>query len=218
MNKGDIMLEVKKIEIESNGITSEHVLYFHENAKKLVTIFPGGGNDCKRPVLFYLTDYFARNNYDVLCISYTNLVQQDLSVLEKIDLIASAIYNTIMKSKEIKKYDEYIFISNSFGNIVSNTIKDKYEMDVKNSIYISPTAYALKSIQKYPGCIVSSTEDEYLTKEDASKLLTFSNSEILIFEGGNHALECDDTIRTIEFCKDAVEKVIQYVEGTTNDK
>lgn len=210
------MLKVKKIEAESNGMTSEHVLYFNENAKKLVTIFPGGGNDCKRPVLFYLTDYFARNNYDVLCISYTNLAQNDLSALEKIDVIACAIHDVIMKSKEIKKYDEHIFVSNSYGNIISNTIKDKYEMNVEKSIYISPTAYALKSIKKYPGFIISSTEDEYLTKEDASNLLTFSNSKILIFEGGNHTLECDDTIKSIEFCKNAVEKVINYVEGTTN--
>jgi hypothetical protein len=186
-------------------------LYFNEDAKTLVTIFPGGGNDCKRPALFFLTDYFARNNYDVLCISYTNLYEENVSTEEQMNTLNSAIYEAISGNKEIKQYDEHIFVSNSFGNIVQNEIKEKYNVDVKKSIYIAPTAQALDLIKKYPGLIISATEDSYLTKDDLSKLLTFDESEILIFEGGNHGLECDDTLETMDFCKKVVAKAIDFV-------
>ena len=205
------MIKRKDINIEINGKVSEHVLYSSEKSTSLVVVIPGGNNNSLTPFLYYLRDYFIHKNYDLLRISYNNLAEREDSDEEKMNTIAFAVHKAIVNNEESKTYNNYLFVSRSIGNVVANKIKTDYKVNVSKSIYISPISEALEDIQKYPGLIISATNDEYFKKEDIEELLTSPNQEVLIFENGNHHLECDDTLETIDFCKNAVSKVIEFV-------
>ncbi len=206
------MIELKKIEIEMNSMTSEHNLYFNKNADKLVVIFPGGSSNCNIPILYYLTDYFIRNNYNVLCVSYNNLSVRTDPYETQLEMIVYAIKEAISQSEKDIKYSEYLNVSFSFGNIVSNELKDTFGMCFRKSIYISPTADALEKIKKHPGLVISATEDEYMKKDDLEKLLSFTDCKTIVFEGGDHGLRCADTLESIEFCKSAISNILVYID------
>lgn len=207
------MIKIEELKIITNERVSEHILYSIEGATKLVVLFPGGNSNTSRPLFHYLIDYFVRNNHDVLALSYKNLPEGHDTFEEKIRAIIEAAYKAIMVNHDTKPYDEYIFVSRSVGNVMANRTKIDYNIDVAKSIYVSPIPEALDNIEKYPGLLITATEDEYLNEENFKKIETFSEHEIIIFEGGDHGLECDNTLESIDFCKKCVSRIIDFVNN-----
>ncbi len=203
------MSKISLIEIESNGQKSEHVFLENEGSKSLVVFFPGGNNSCERPIFHYLTRFFIDENKDVICISYKNITKREDSYEEKINSLTSGINEAILKTNKI--YSDIIFISRSFGNIVSCELKKRYSINVFKSIYISPTSPALKFFDEYPGFIITSTNDEYLTKDEINELSKLGDERLLILNEGNHSLETKNIYDTMNFGNIAVSKIIDYI-------
>jgi len=206
------MIKRDVIAIEKNGAKSEHVFYSSEEFNNLVLIFPGGNSDTTGPIFYYLSDYFLRNGYDVLCLSYRGLTEQEETYDVKMERITLGIHLAISQVKELKTYAKTLFVSRSFGNIISTQVKLKYNYDVDKDIYISPIPQALEEIKKNPGLIITSNHDEYLEEKHMNEILSYQNHELIVFKDGDHSLECDDTLKTIEFCKNAISKSIDFIE------
>lgn len=206
------MIKREVIDIEKNGKVSEHVFYSSEESKNLALFFPGGSSNTTGPMFYYLRDYFLRKGYDVLCLSYKGLTEQGETYDEQMSRIKLAIHQAILFTNESKTYNTTVFASRSFGNVVSNSVRVDFETEVDKCIYISPTAPALENIEKYPGLIISSNHDEYLEEKHMKEVLSYPNHEVLIFKDGDHSLECDDTIKSMEFGIVAIAKAIEYIE------
>ncbi|XMB72966.1 hypothetical protein RJI07_03405 [Mycoplasmatota bacterium WC30] len=206
------MITASLIDIEINEKKANHVLYgTTSDAKSLVVIFPGGNNSCDRPILHYLRKHFLDQNFDVLCISYTNLVDETDPTEKQLDEIAFAINQAIMLVEKKKKYEKRIFITRSAGNIISAEMKIKYSYVVDKCVYMSPTSDALKYIDDYPGFIVSSTKDGYLTSDDITKLSKLSSDKAIMLKDGDHGLETTNILETIDFHKKVVSKIIEFI-------
>jgi len=206
------MSKVSLIEVEIDKRKSNHMFYSNEDSNCLVVVFPGGNNSCDRPILHYLRKYFLDKNCDVLCISYMNLVERKDPYDEKLEKLIFGINSAILKIEKEKQYPDKIFVSRSFGNIVSSELKIKHFMDIKKSIYISPTSPAIKYINEHPGFIVTSSNDEYLTNDEITELRKLETDQILIFENGYHGLETNDISETMDFHRSAVRKIISFLE------
>ena len=195
------MITATEIEIELNEMKSNHVLYANEESKSLAVIFPGGNNSCDRPLLHYLRKMLLVQGHDVLCLSYTNLFVRKDTGDEKLEKGVFAINKAIEKVKTEKHYENTIFVSRSYGNVISCELKDKQEINIRKSVYISPTSEALTYIKRYPGFIVSGTKDEYLTSDYIIELSQSTDDNVLVFQNGPHSLETDNIVDTIDFCK-----------------
>ena len=206
------MIKRDVIAIEKNGTKSEHVFYSDEESNNLVLFFPGGSSNTTGPFFYYLRDYFLRNGYDVLCLSYKGLTKQEETYDVKMEKITTGAHLAILQVKELKKYAKTLFVSRSFGNVISTTIKLNYNYDIDKDIYISPIPQALEEIKKNPGLIITSEHDEYLEKEHMNDILSYQNQEVIVFKEGDHSLECDDTLKTMEFCINAISKSIDFIE------
>lgn len=205
------MIKREVIGIEYDGALSQHVFYSNEAATNLVLFFPGGSSNTSGPIFYYLRDYLLRHGYDVLSLSYKGLVKQGDAYDEQMEKITKRVHQAILQVKETKAYQKTLFVSKSIGNVISNITRIKYKFDVEKSIYISPIPQALKDIKKYPGLIITSTHDEYLEKEHLEEILSYTNQEVIVFEDGDHSLECDDTLKTMDFCKKAISKMIEFI-------
>jgi len=126
--------------------------------------------------------------------------------------VISAVYEAIKKVQEDKNYTKKVFISRSFGNIVSNEIKIKESITADKCIYIAPTDEAVKYFETYPGLIITGTKDSYLPVEQVNIIKEKYKDDVLVFENGNHSIESDDMSDTLDFCKKAVLKIIDYLE------
>ncbi len=206
------MISARLIELESNEIKSNHILYFNEDSNKLAVIFPGGNNSSNRPILHYTRKVLLDMNCDVLSISYENLYTRGDSNEKQLDDIITAVKNAISEVSKDKNYISNIFIARSFGNIVSNELKIKYSLDVEKNIYIAPTKDALKYFNDFPGLIITGTQDDYMPENDFKVLIEKHNKNILVFENGGHALESNDIVETIDFCKLAVTSIKAFVQ------
>lgn len=206
------MITATKIEIEYNKKTSEHTFYSQPESKGLVVIFPGGGNSCDRPILHYSRKYLLYNGCDVLCISYTNIIDEEGSNEQKIENIVIEVSKAIKEVEKGKSYTNKIFISSSFGNIVSNELKIRKSFKNDKSIYLSPTAQAVKYFEMFPGFIITGTNDEYLPQEEIDKLVKKYKDTILVFENGTHSLENANVQDSLDFCKTAVTTILDYLD------
>ncbi len=206
------MIKRDVIAIEKNGAKSEHVYYSSEEANNLVVFFPGGNSNTTGPIFYYLRDYLLRNGYDVFSLSYKGLTERGDTYDVQMEKIILGVHQAISHVKELKSYDKTLFVSRSFGNTVSTTVKLNYNYDVDKDIYISPTPGALEEIKKNPGLIITSNHDEYLEKEHMDAILSYQNHEVIVFEDGDHSLECDDTLKTMEFCTEAISKSIDFFQ------
>lgn len=205
------MFKREVIKIEKNEKVSEHVFYSGEEAKGLVLFFPGGSSNTSGPYFYYLRDFLLRDGYDVLSLSYKAIVTKGDSYDVQVEKISTVIELVLENVQKTKTYDKKILASRSFGNIMSGIIREKYDIDIYKSIYISPIPDAFKYIKKYPGLILTSNHDEYLKDDTLNELKALPNQEILVFKEGDHSLECDDTVKSIDFLKNAINKVIEFV-------
>lgn len=207
------MIKREEIKIELYGKTSEHVLSSNVTAKKLAVLFPGAGSNTRAPFFYYSRYYFLRAGYDVLALSYKNIIDKDDSVDEQLSKITHSVNEAIMISQETKTYEEYVFVSRSIGNLIADRTRTNYKYNDVISIYASPTSQALADIEKYPGLIITSTDDETLNEGDLEKIKSFTEHEVIVFEGGDHRIECFDTLKTIDYCNKAIAKTIEYIQS-----
>ncbi|MBU0997625.1 MAG: hypothetical protein KKE16_06260 [Firmicutes bacterium] len=206
-----MMISASYVKITKYDLTSNHIHYQTDDATKLVVIFPGGGNSCDRPVLTFLRKYYLDHQTDVLCISYTNTYLEDDPNDVAMKKITNAINEAILKVHESKDYEKTYYICESFGNIVSNAIKMEYPNMVAKSAYISPTIEGLEYISKYPGLIITSTNDEYLDEPTIKELKSRPKDNMLIIEDAGHSLMVDDVFESIDIVKVAVKRIIDYL-------
>jgi len=206
------MVYASYIKITNNDLTSNHIHIKTDDAKKLVVIFPGGGNSCERPVLNFLRKYYLDHQTDVLCISYTNIYLPDDEEDVLIAQISKGISEAILKAKEHRDYEETYYICESFGNIVSNIVKMDHPDLIAKSAYISPTIDGLDYISKFPGLIITGTKDNYLDEPTIKELLSRPKDNLLILEGVDHSLMVDDVFESIDLVKVAVKRIIDYLK------
>ncbi|AIO19066.1 Alpha/beta hydrolase family protein [Candidatus Izimaplasma bacterium HR1] len=207
------MIKREEIKIELYGKTSEHIFSSNVTAHKLAVLFPGAGSNTRAPFFYYSRYYFLRAGYDVLALSYRNIVDSDDSSDEQIRKLTHSVHKAIKSVKELKKYKEYVFEARSIGNLIADQTRTNYKYEDVISIYASPTSQALKRIEKYPGLVITSTDDETLKEGDLETIKSFSKHEVIVFEGGDHRIECFDTLETIENCKQAIAKTMEYIES-----
>jgi len=135
------------------------------------------------------------------------LFTKGTSAEQQLDDILSGINSVFTQIELAKRYEKKIVISISFGNEVSGELRSRTSIKVEKSIYISPISDSLQYLRKFPGFVISSTNDEYLTSDDMIELGKLGNDEVLIFKDASHSLESDSVIDTIDFIKNAVIKI-----------
>ena len=94
-------------------------------------------------------------------------------------MIRTKIYWIKEQIEKDKNFTRKIFISRSFGNIVSNELKIRKSINSDKNVYISPTADAVKYFDKFPGLIITATNDEYLPDEKINELVKKYESNII---------------------------------------
>lgn len=197
---------------EQLGIETQHVFYSNEKSSKLALFFPGGSSNTTGPIFYYLRDYLIRNGYDVLYLSYKGLVEQGETYGVQMNKITTAANKVVSYLNGKKDYESTICISRSIGNVISSKTIETYGFSISKFIYISPTEEALSDIKMNPGVLITSGNDEYLSESLINECLSYQNLQVLVFKEGDHSLECDDTLKSMEFCIEAVSIAIEYIK------
>lgn len=206
------MNSILKIEHKIDDKKTEHVFYSNNDSKNLVVFFPGGGSNLDRPLLNNLRDYFLKNSYDVLNISYINVFKREEAYEVKVEKLLFWINEAIKTVSVGKQYDKMSFVTRSFGTLLSSQLRVKYSLEINKIVYISPIKETVEYFEDFPGYIVTASNDEYLTSENITFLSNQINENIIIFKDGTHNLETEDETETNNFYKQAYKNIINFIQ------
>ena len=110
-------------------------------------------------------------------------------------------------------YDEVLFVSKSIGTIIAASYAKKYELSRVRHILYTPLAQTFLFAPDY-GIAFIGTADPWSDTEEILRLSEANHIPVTVYEGCNHSLECDDTLKNIENLRDIMQKTMDFCGET----
>ncbi len=157
--------------------------------RKLMVLFPGRRYSTDKPLLYYAGMIFASRGYDVIRLSYDDLI------LAEPDADIPTLINKAMPMVEKKlsdvnfdAYSDIVFISKSMGCALAGEYEKKYKLKVRQ-LYLTPVAESLKYMSRGRCMVVAGKEDYILTSKRLRIYCVEQDIPLKQFEDVGHSLE-----------------------------
>lgn len=199
-------IEVKKFEKTNYEITVSH--FKQENPEGVLIVFPGAGYSCMGPCLYYPSNLFLENNYEVLNLEYDFRVNRlkdnsKESYSNYFDFIFSCL-------SELELPEKKIALCKSIGTriVASNKLNDLFS----EIIWLTPAIkdeFVFEEIMKKANksLIVIGTADQFYA-DDKVLMMESSGARCNRVLGADHGLDIDgDTGSSIV----QMEKVVTWI-------
>lgn len=189
---------------------------------KIAVYFPGIGYHCDKPLLYYGRKIACEQGYqDYRNIHYTyhggNIRGNEEKMQEAYEALfsqAEAELTDIVWSD----YEDVLFVSKSIGTIIAVSYAKKYELKRVRHILYTPLAQTFLFAPVH-ACAFIGTADPWSSTDEVIRLAKENDIPIAVYEGCNHSLECEDTLKNIENLKDAMQKTLDFCrKGTGAEK
>ena len=184
---------------------------------KIAVYFPGIGYHCDKPLLYYSRDIAYELGYkDYRNVNYMYKAGNIRGNEEKMKEAYEALFSqTEAELADIvwSAYDDILFISKSIGTIIATSYAKKY--GIKNAKHVLYTPLA-QTYQFAPDRAIAfmGTADPWSDTDEIIRLSSANHIPLTVYEGCNHSLECDDTLKNIENLKDVMQRTMDFCKGT----
>ena len=185
---------------------------------KIAVYLPGIGYHCDKPLLYYSRHIATKLGYgNSRNVNYTYKAGNIRGNAEKMKEAYEALFlQTEAELSDIdwSEYDDILFISKSIGTIIAASYAKKYELEGARHILYTPLA------QTYlfaPCCAIAfiGTADPWSNINEITHLSSENHISLTTYEGCNHSLECDDTLKNIDVLKDVMQRTRDFIEKST---
>lgn len=183
---------------------------------KLAVYFPGIGYHCDKPLLYYSRDIAYEQGYqEYRNINYTynaGKIRGDEKKMKEAYEVLFSQAEALLADVVWDDYEEVLFVSKSIGTIIAASYAKKYGLSRARHILYTPLA---RKFQFAPGHAIAfiGTADPWSDTEEIIRLAGESHIPISVYEGCNHSLECDDTMKNIENLRDVMQKTRDFCKG-----
>ncbi len=184
--------------------------------KKIAIYFPGIGYHCDKPLLYYSRNAACELGYEnYRNMTYTYKAKNIRGNQEKMKEAYEALF--LQAESELadliwSDYDDVLFISKSVGTIIATSYAEKYSLKHIRHILYTPLAQTyLFAPQHALGFI--GTSDSWSDTAEIIQLSKTNHIPLIVYEGCNHSLECNDTSKDLENLKDIMQKTIDFCKG-----
>ena len=184
---------------------------------KIAVFFPGIGYHCDKPLLYYSRSIADKLGYEnSRNVNYTcnagNIRGNDEKMKEAYEALfsqAEAELAEIVWSE----YEDVLFISKSIGTIIATSYAKKYDLKRVRHILYTPLAQTfLFAPNNAIGFI--GTADPWSDTDEIIRLSDTNHIPLTVYDGCNHSLECDDTLKNLEILKDVMQRTMEFCKGT----
>lgn len=186
---------------------------------KIAVYFPGIGYHCDKPLLYYSRSIAHKLGYeDSRNVAYTykagNIRGNDEKMKEAYEILFSQA-EAELADIVWRNYDDVLFVSKSIGTIIAASYAEKYGLKCAKHILYTPLAQTfLFESGNAVGFI--GTADPWSDIHEITRLSQAKRIPLNIYEGCNHSLECDDTLKNIETLKDVMQKTMNFCSSLVN--
>ncbi|WMJ81651.1 alpha/beta hydrolase [Clostridium sp. MB40-C1] len=201
----------KFIELKSQwGVTLENI-YIEQNSDTLVIILPGEGYSNAKPIMYYTQKIASEIGLDVLCIDYGfQISHKGFDINTEFDIVAKESEQVLKKCLS-KNYKKIIFIGKSLGTIIQNELSKELVNYEQVHIYLTPVDKTFENITNHLCLVITGTADNKINSFNMLKIEKMKNIELVKIDGGNHRLECSDTLKSIEMLKETMKILREFI-------
>lgn len=187
---------------------------------KIAVYFPGLGYHCDKPLLYYSRDIACELGYDNdRKISYNYSAGNIRGNDEKMKAAYEALFlqaETELADIIWSEYDDVLFISKSIGTIIAASYAEKYGLKDARHILYTPLAQTYLFAPDHAIAFIG-TADPW---SDTEKIIRLSNTKqipLTVYDGCNHSLECNDTLKNLEILKDVMQRTMNFCRNIHAD-
>lgn len=184
---------------------------------KLAVYFPGIGYHCDKPLLYYARSIAGGQGYqEYRRIDYAYNAGNIRGHEEKMREACEALFSQAeaeLADLVWTDYDEVLFVSKSIGTVIAAGYAKKYELSRVRHILYTPLAQTFLFAPDH-GIAFIGTADPWSDTEEILRLSEANHIPVTVYEGCNHSLECDDTLKNIENLKDVMQRTMDFCRET----
>lgn len=184
---------------------------------KLAVYFPGIGYHCDKPLLYYsrkIACELGYQNYRNISYTYSggNIRGNEKKMKEAYEILLS---QTEAELADIVWHDvdDVIFISKSIGTIIAASYAEKYELKNARHILYTPLAQTYAFAPNH-GIGFIGTADPWSDTDEIIRLSNVNRIPMAVYDGCNHSLECDDTMKNLDNLKDIMWRTKEFCMET----
>ena len=183
---------------------------------KIAVYFPGIGYHCDKPLLYYGRNIACKLGYEnYRNVNYTYKAGNIRGNIEKM----KETYEILFSQDEAEladivwsEYDDILLVSKSIGTIIATSYAEKYVLKCARHILYTPLAQTYLSVPAHAIGFIG-TADLWSDTDEIIRLSNANHIPLTVYDGCNHSLECDDTLKNIETLKDVMEKTMVFLQG-----
>ena len=190
---------------------------------KLLIIFPGIGYHCDKPLLYFGRILAAEEGYEnCINLSYSCDATNIRGNKDKMNDTFETLYGQTKEALKDISFDDYsdvLFISKSIGTIIAVTYASEHTLKNVRHILYTPlleTFNALEGKKDIDAIAFIGSKDPWSNVPLLTKLADKENIPMHLYEGVNHSLEGDDTLKNIELLKDVCDKTKAFISLTSS--
>ena len=184
---------------------------------KIAVYFPGIGYHCDKPLLYYSRDIACELGYkNYRNVNYTykagNIRGNEEKMKETYEVLFS---QTEAELADIvwSEYDDVLFISKSIGTIIATSFAAKYELKHTRHILYTPLTQTYLFAPNHAIAFIG-TADPWSDTDEIIRLSNAYHIPLTVYDGCNHSLECNDTLKNIETLKDVMQRTMNFCQET----
>ncbi len=184
---------------------------------KIAVFFPGIGYHCDKPLLYYSRNIARELGYkDCRNVSYIYQAGNIRGNEEKMKEAYEALF--LQAESELtdiiwSEYDDVLFISKSIGTIIATSYAEKYGLKDARHILYTPLAQTYLFPPNRAIAFIG-TADPWSDTDEIIRLSNANHIPLSVYDGCNHSLECNDTLKNLEVLKDVMQKTMDFCTGT----
>lgn len=165
----------------------------------------------KKPLMYYSYKVALELGLDVLCIDYGfQISHKDFDMNTELDIVVRES-EQILKKCLSKNYKKIIFIGKSLGTIIQSKLSKELIDYEQIHVYLTPVDKTFENIVDYPCLVITGTEDRKISISNMNIIENNKNIELVKISGGNHRLECSDTLKSIEMLNTTIGTLKKFI-------
>lgn len=182
---------------------------------KIAVYFPGIGYHCDKPLLYYSRHIATKFGYgNSRNVNYTYKAGNIRGNAEKMKEAYEALFlQTEAALADIvwSEYDDILFLSKSIGTIIAASYAKKYKLEDARHILYTPLAQTYLFVPCNAIAFIG-TADPWSNIDEIIHLSSENHIPLTTYEGCNHSLECDETMKNIDVLKDVMQRTRDFIE------
>lgn len=183
---------------------------------KIAVYFPGIGYHCDKPLLYYSRNIACESGYkNYINISYIynggNVRGNDEKMKEAYEALFLQA-EAGLADISWPEYDDVLFISKSIGTIIATSYAEKYGLEYARHVLYTPLAQTYLFAPDHAIAFMGTT-DPWSDTDEIIRLSNVNHIPLTVYDGCNHSLECNDTLKNLENLKDVMQRTRDFCEG-----